>query len=518
MTLTKTSWFRHLFLMAIPALLIFVGCSDDDDPVTPPPDPGVSETIGSTGGTLTMSDELIMSVPASALTSDVEFHAEVAETPPALPDGMVALSDFFDIEPSGTTFSETVTLTMFYDDALIPQFITEDMVEVYAHDGTGWNDLGGPIDENANSIDVGISHLSTFVVACQDPDPAADVYLEFEIERHATGGFDGSTFEAYDSLDARFTSSAPLKVDNSLYAGSVSYGEWDLVYGMDSYYYSSDESSTFFDFGTNYDLVIEGSLEVTPLTLAIATMAPSPVFDGLSDDDELALEGFTVTWDGTDQGGQVEILAESGGTSITRTVDSQDGSYTFTDVDLAPLAAGEGEMRLVWEFQTPLPGEGYLDASRTFYETSHTVPVIFTSAGGGEPQTTTVTSYPGQTIPDGPSGGGAGVTLNAPVNVPVTGTVQGIRVYLDITHTWMSDLICKLRSPDGTELRVLFIGEGGETDGRIAGWYPDDYTPKDDLAGFVGDTAGGTWTLVCNDYSNGAAGVLNEWRIEVTYQ
>ena len=82
--------------------------------------------------------------------------------------------------------------------------------------------------------------------------------------------------------------------------------------------------------------------------------------------------------------------------------------------------------------------------------------MVFTGGGGGEPQTTTVTSYPGQTIPDGPSGGGAGAPLNAPISVPVTGTVEGIRVYLDITHTWMSDLVCKLRSPDGTELRVLF--------------------------------------------------------------
>lgn len=516
MTIKNTSW---LWLLTMVALCAFVGCSDDDDdPVTPPADPTVTETIGATGGTLTMPDEMSLMIPAGALADDVEFVAGPAETPPALPAGYVAVSDFFDIQPSGTDFGQDALLTLFYDEGAIPQFITEDDLYIYTHDGTEWDDIKGTVDMDANSLAGDIGHLSVFVVVAPEPEQPDDVYLEFSIERHASGGFDGPTFEAYDELGARFASNAPTKADDYLNAGTVTYGEWEMQYAMGYYWYSNDDTPTFFEFGTNYDLVVEGSLDVTPLTLAVATMAPMPVLSNLADEDELDLEGFTLTWDGTSQGGDVEIYlySDSGG-EFSLTTDN-DGSYTFTAQELASLTAGEGDIELEWYFQTPLPGEGYLEASRTKYETSHEVPVVFTGGGGGEPETTTVTSYPGQTIPDGPSGGGPGATLNVPVSVPVTGTVEGIRVYLDISHTWMSDLICKLRSPDGTELRVLFIGEGGETDGRMQGWYPDDFTPKDDLAGFNGDAAGGTWTLICNDYSNGAAGVLNEWRLEVTYR
>lgn len=511
----KTSW---LWLLAMLAVLALAGCSDDDDPVTPPPDPTVTETIGAAGGTLAMTGKMSLAIPAGALAADVEFTAGPADSPPALPAGYVAVSDFIKIEPAGTDFGQDAALTMFYDENAIPSFVDEEDLYVYTHDGTDWDYLDGPVDQDADEITVQVGHLSVFVVAAPEPEPAADVYFEFRIERHASGAFGGPTFEAYDTLGARFAASAPTKVEDYLYAGEVAYGPWTLQWGMGSYYYSNDDTPTFFDFGTNYDLVVEGSLDVTPLTLQVATMAPSPVLSNLADDDELSLEGFTVTWDGTGQGGEVEIYlhTDSGG-EISRTT-ANDGSFTFTALDLESITAGAGDIELEWYFETPLPGEGYLEASRTKYETSHTVPVVFTGGGGGEPETVTVTSYPGQTIPDGPSGGGAGAALNAPVSVPATGSVEGIRVYLDITHTWMSDLICKLRSPDGTELRLLFIGEGGETDGRMQGWYPDDFTPKDDLAGFVGDTAAGDWTLICNDYSNGAVGTLNEWRLEVTYR
>mgnify|MGYP001823134416 CR=1 FL=1 len=209
MTPQKTSWLWLLILIAIPTLVVFVGCSDDDDPVTPPPDATVTETIGAAGGTLTMPDEMSLVIPAGALAADVEFKAGPADTPPALPAGYVAVSDFFDIEPSGTDFGQDAALTMFYDEEAIPQFVDEEDLYVYTHDGTDWDYIEGPVDETANTMTVQIGHLSVFVVAAEEPEPADDVYMEFHIERHATGGFEGPTFEAYDTLGARFAANAP---------------------------------------------------------------------------------------------------------------------------------------------------------------------------------------------------------------------------------------------------------------------------------------------------------------------
>ena len=518
MTSKKAIWTKLLVLFAFSLLLTVIGCSDDDDPVTPPADPTVTETIGAAGGTLDMPDKMNLEIPAGALAADIEFTAGPADTPQPLPTGYVAVSDFFDIEPSGTDFGQDADLTLFYNADDLPQFITEDMLEVFTHDGARWDDLGGPIDEDANSMTVQIGHLSQFVVVAPDPEPADDVYLQFEIKRKLYGAQTGGTPDGWDSLGAEFLGTVPGKIPNYLDGGDVSYGSWNLQRGMGSYYYSNDTTPLFLDMATNYDLVVEGSLEVTPLTLAIATMAGVPSLTNVADDAELALEGFEVTWDGTDQGGTVEIhLDADAGGSMFRTADNT-GSFTFSEQALQGLSAGPGTIRLVWLFETPLPGEGYLEACRTKYEAENEIEVIFTGGGEAPLRDYTAASMPSLTIPDGPSGGGAGAPAIDAINMPITGVVDSVRVYLDISHNYMSDLVVKLTSPDGTQLRTLFIGEGGETDGRIQGWYPGDFVPKDDLSGFDGETAGGNWTLTCQDYSNGVSGVLNMWQLQVFYR
>jgi len=102
----------------------------------------------------------------------------------------------------------------------------------------------------------------------------------------------------------------------------------------------------------------------------------------------------------------------------------------------------------------------------------------------------TYTSVVGQTIPDGPSGGGSGTPLLNTIDVPPTSLVVGVEVYLDISMVdWTSDLIVRLTSPEGTRLGLAWIGEVTE----------------------------GAWELDCRDYSNGAVGTLNQWRLKLVY-
>ncbi|MDX2473307.1 MAG: proprotein convertase P-domain-containing protein [Candidatus Krumholzibacteria bacterium] len=506
-----------LVLVAFFALAVFVGCSDDDDPVIPPaPDPTVTETIGATGGTLTMANKMELQVPAGALTADVVFVAGPNETPPVLPAGLMAVSAFFSIEPSGTDFGQDATLTLFYAEDDLPTFMPEDALALFTFDGTDWTNLGGDIDELNNTVTADVGHLSDFVVTSpvpEDPDP---VYLNFELGRFYSGDPNGAEFEGYDYLEAAFGAFAPDKTPpGSLEAGDVSYGAWDLASGMGSYYYSNDELPMFLTLGSTYDLVVEGNLEVTPLTLPITVMDEAVLINNLTDDMELDLAGFSVTWDGTALGGTVYIrLSPDGGSSVSQTLDNL-GSYTFTESSLAALNPGPGMITVSWYREVPVTADGYLEDSHIEMQTSHEIPVVFTG-GSVVLQDHLETSTTNLAIPDA-ANGSPGTPVTNVINMPITGAVDSVRVYLDISHTWMSDLIVKLTSPDGTQLRVLFIGEGGENDGRMQGWYPDDFTPKDDLNGFDGEAAGGNWTLTAQDYSQDAAGVLNSWRLQVFY-
>ena len=80
--LSSIAWSQTEFA---PFVETFDGPIDDDDPVTPPPAPTVTGTIGPAGGALEMPGRMILVIPAGALAGDVEFTAGPAGGPPALP-------------------------------------------------------------------------------------------------------------------------------------------------------------------------------------------------------------------------------------------------------------------------------------------------------------------------------------------------------------------------------------------------------------------------------------------------
>lgn len=95
---------------------------------------------------------------------------------------------------------------------------------------------------------------------------------------------------------------------------------------------------------------------------------------------------------------------------------------------------------------------------------------------------------------------GSGATVTANFNVDV-----------DITHTFIGDLLIDLESPDGTVVR-LHNGTGGTTD-DIVGNYPGTLTPAEPLSAFIGDQLDGMWTLTIEDTATQDQGTLNSWAI-----
>ena len=137
-------------------------------------------------------------------------------------------------------------------------------------------------------------------------------------------------------------------------------------------------------------------------------------------------------------------------------------------------------------------------------------------------------------IPDNDPAG-----VSTTITVSDVGTVLDLNVDLDISHTWVGDLIVTLTSPDNTtvtlidrmgipgstfgcdenDLQITLDDEAGapiETEcsgSPISG----SFTPNDLLSAFDGETMEGDWILTISDNAGGDTGELNEWTLNYDY-
>ncbi|WP_108944614.1 S8 family serine peptidase [Shewanella halifaxensis] len=84
--------------------------------------------------------------------------------------------------------------------------------------------------------------------------------------------------------------------------------------------------------------------------------------------------------------------------------------------------------------------------------------------------------------------------------------VFGVNADVDISHTWIGDLVVTLTSPAGTEV-VLHNREGGNADDIVKNW---------DLSAFNGEIATGTWSLSVSDNVGADTGTLNSWGLVIS--
>ena len=124
------------------------------------------------------------------------------------------------------------------------------------------------------------------------------------------------------------------------------------------------------------------------------------------------------------------------------------------------------------------------------------------STGGSVNNTSgqfTQTQSPSLAIPDM-------TTVSDTIAVPDSGTATSVSISVDITHTWIGDLLVELIAPDGTT-KTLHNREGGGADDIDQTYTPD----------FGGVSIAGTWTLRIYDGFNADPGVLNSWTLTVNY-
>ncbi|MGH3118463.1 MAG: M36 family metallopeptidase, partial [Gaiellales bacterium] len=114
---------------------------------------------------------------------------------------------------------------------------------------------------------------------------------------------------------------------------------------------------------------------------------------------------------------------------------------------------------------------------------------------------------PALTIPDNnPAGARSALALTQ------SGTARAITVGVDITHTYIGDLLVELEAPSGKR-GVLHNRQGSGQDNLIATYVS---TVSPGLAQLVGQAVHGDWSLRVIDVAGQDIGKLNRWSLEVT--
>ncbi len=149
-------------------------------------------------------------------------------------------------------------------------------------------------------------------------------------------------------------------------------------------------------------------------------------------------------------------------------------------------------------------------------------------------------------VPDG-SPVGVTHTLNV-TGVPAGATITGVSVNINLTHTWISDMVINLKAPNGNNILNLFNARGGAGDNLTnmtisstgtnslatgaapftGTWAPDAaigvgptaFTSNVGSFGalYAGNSGNGAWTLAMRDLVGFDLGTLTSWSITITYQ
>ncbi|PKN63125.1 MAG: hypothetical protein CVU57_20890 [Deltaproteobacteria bacterium HGW-Deltaproteobacteria-15] len=113
---------------------------------------------------------------------------------------------------------------------------------------------------------------------------------------------------------------------------------------------------------------------------------------------------------------------------------------------------------------------------------------------------------PGLDIPDNDPGG-----IERVIETDMSGKVGVITVSVDITHTYIGDLIVTLQSPGGKSVD-LHRQEGGSTDNLIMTY---DFVNCPSLESLIHEPIAGRWKFLVKDLAGQDRGKLNRWGLRV---
>jgi subtilisin-like proprotein convertase family protein len=298
---------------------------------------------------------------------------------------------------------------------------------------------------------------------------------------------------------------AILAADQALYGGAYQCAIWEAFARRGLGYSANQGSSSSKSDGTEaFDL--------------------PPGFTSLDVVDEVCLAGGVVT-------GLSGGLPTGGVYSGTGVTDDGNGT-TFT---FDPSVGGPGNITVTYvvnDFCTGTPTT-LTDAILV----TNKAPEIICMGSGTIPMTGSQSANPGVAIPDGNTGG-VKRTFTVSENV----TITDLDVNVNISHTWVGDVIVEIKSPAGT-VATIIDRPGRTTSGYgcsgndIVATLDDEaslpvenecqssvptingsFTPNNPLAVFDGQSTAGVWEITVKDVVSGDSGTLNSWGIVYDYE
>jgi hypothetical protein len=102
-----------------------------------------------------MQADTVVNIPGQTLTASVET------SPPASP-ATAELISAYKIEPSGTTFDPSITLSVKYDEASLPQGITDSKLYIAYWNNTEWVTISSTVNIQDNHINAKTTHFTIF--------------------------------------------------------------------------------------------------------------------------------------------------------------------------------------------------------------------------------------------------------------------------------------------------------------------------------------------------------------------
>lgn len=350
------------FLLAAFSLAFLTGCSGDDDDVIVTPDAEdtlrVEETIGSEGGTIEITGQVVLEIPADALSDSIEFAIEEMTSPAPIDPPLCFMSPCYCIEPSGTVFDSSAELSITYHVSLLSGGAVEDSIVLYAFVDTMWEPLVTTVDTLNNVVTALISHLSEFAAAADTTSPPPPpVYAELYVTRtFMHNSTEGDTMDVMSaSLNSGYSLAGPYA---PLQADSVKCNEFSLPWDLNAERYVYEDTDII-ELDSNYSFFVYGNEDVPDLETSILFPDRQPDITSPTYDQVVPYSGFTVTWSDFGGGGQVElILGDSAGVVFDINVPNN-GNYAVNEANYDRPPGPDVDLLLIFENRDQIDAEGY---------------------------------------------------------------------------------------------------------------------------------------------------------------
>lgn len=220
----------------------------------------------------------------------------------------------------------------------------------------------------------------------------------------------------------------------------------------------------------------------------------------------------TITWSVNN----TPSLAGSANVNIKLSID---GGLTFP-ITLASNTPNDGSHEITVPDVTGQNCRVWIEPTGNIYYAINSVPFSI----GYDCNTASIS--PNVAIPDGAGNNQAGQTLTSTITVTETGTINGMTVNVGSSHTWIGDMVIRIKHPDGTQ-RTLWNRQCNSSQnqgmnitfqdgsGAVVCGSPTSgtFNPNQTLAAFNGKPTQGTWELTIQDFFAQDTGNLLTWGV-----